>query len=357
MRATAIHSLTIPRAATRDYPQQHVSYQICIRGQPPSDANVWVVWKRYSDFVALDSSLRQSFPFAPPPAPLPPKTHALHALATALFNAATLNVSCAPSSASQTVDARRAALENYLTAMLLSRDERWRASRAFRVFLGLDADDSAPAAAAAAPASAAADAMDPDAWIARGESSPGRLVQIRNSVRSVSDRVGTLDQRMLPVQATSSPSYRTRAEVTISASLYFGNPKTGRYSAPSWARETTAALALQSSNSAELLGNRKTTLSGNSNRRAFGTQARETEKTVGLDNQGILQLQNQTIQEQDQILDALSSAVQRQRVIGETMGNELELQNQMLRELGEDLDHVGGNLKHASKKLATVRKG
>ncbi|KAJ3296992.1 hypothetical protein HDU79_005058 [Rhizoclosmatium sp. JEL0117] len=94
-------------------------------------------------------------------------------------------------------------------------------------------------------------------------------------------------------------------------------------------------------------------------RRAFGAsiQPKETDQTINLDNQGLLLLQNQVLRDQDNALESISTVIQRQKQIGQTMGDELELQNQMLAEMSEELDRVGGNLKHAGKKLDKLTGG
>ncbi|KAI8611875.1 hypothetical protein BC830DRAFT_1171523 [Chytriomyces sp. MP71] len=94
---------------------------------------------------------------------------------------------------------------------------------------------------------------------------------------------------------------------------------------------------------------------GGRGRRAFGAAApKETEQTLGLENGGLLKLQQQTISEQDQVLESLSTVIGRQKEIGLLMGQELDLQNQMLGDLAEDVDRVGGNMKHVTKKLDVV---
>ncbi|KAJ3019777.1 UNVERIFIED_CONTAM: hypothetical protein HDU68_010506 [Siphonaria sp. JEL0065] len=438
MRVTGVHNLSIARANLRDYPQRHVSYQICVRGYPPSDANVWVLWKRYSEFLTLDAELRQLFPFAPPPVPLPPKT----SLST-VVSVFRLGL-CAPPLDSGTVESRRVALENYLVAMLEARDERWRTANVFRAFLGLDGNDCSesidPASASTATTTSsstnnASIDMDPDAWIvevksvlaecrvireavvkkdtlaAQGSTAAMHttLVQIRNSVKQVTDRVSLLDQVLqshVHKSTTNESTNTSSRSITSNNRISTSSPSTGRAPKLPFQPLTAAEISKRedllvslkeekdnivkllsssaqfasrallgahnstssfgSNDSAELLGSqqngrnglgRRSTGGNNSGRRAFGAQPKETEHTVGLDNQGIVQLQNNTMQEQDQMLGALSTVIQRQKLIGETMGNELDLQNQMLRELGEDVDRVGGNLKHAQKKVDIVTGG
>ncbi|KAI9192937.1 uncharacterized protein BJ171DRAFT_35436 [Polychytrium aggregatum] len=90
--------------------------------------------------------------------------------------------------------------------------------------------------------------------------------------------------------------------------------------------------------------------------RRFG-QPKETEQTRALDQQGLLQLQKQTMNQQDQSVDMLSSILQRQKQIGLAISDELDTQNSLLEDLDENVDRVGRNLKKADKRLANVRKG
>ncbi|KAJ2613157.1 hypothetical protein H4S08_002369 [Coemansia sp. RSA 1365] len=86
-------------------------------------------------------------------------------------------------------------------------------------------------------------------------------------------------------------------------------------------------------------------------RRIFGNSnpPQETNETRGLDNQGLLQLQSDRMQEQDQAVAEFSTLLRRQREMGVAIGNELDLQNQLLTELDQDMDRTGN-------KLATARR-
>ena len=72
----------------------------------------------------------------------------------------------------------------------------------------------------------------------------------------------------------------------------------------------------------ELL-NLSTQSSSYKSHRKFGAIPRETEVTRALDNDGLLQLQNTTMQVQDKSLDLLSGILRKQRNMAEEIGNEL----------------------------------
>lgn len=80
----------------------------------------------------------------------------------------------------------------------------------------------------------------------------------------------------------------------------------------------------------------------------------ETEKTRALDNQGVLQLQKQLMEEQDEDVMVLAQAVRRQRELGVAIQEELQLQNEMLGMLDEDVTRVQGKIDVAKKRVANI---
>lgn len=65
---------------------------------------------------------------------------------------------------------------------------------------------------------------------------------------------------------------------------------------------------------------------------------KETERTRELDNQGVLQLQRETMQDQDLGLEELRKIVARQKELGIAINGELQVQNDLLRLADEDAD-------------------
>jgi regulator of vacuolar morphogenesis len=63
---------------------------------------------------------------------------------------------------------------------------------------------------------------------------------------------------------------------------------------------------------------------------------KETERTRELDNQGLLQLQRDTMQDQDLSVQELMKVVRKQKELGIQINEELEIQNEMLRMVDED---------------------
>ena len=93
-------------------------------------------------------------------------------------------------------------------------------------------------------------------------------------------------------------------------------------------------------------------------RRKFGVQPpQETDETRPLDNRQVLGLQEQLMSQQDEALEALSSVISRQKMIGIAINQELDHQNQLLEDLDGTLGRVQGNLKAGDKKLNRIMKG
>lgn len=98
--------------------------------------------------------------------------------------------------------------------------------------------------------------------------------------------------------------------------------------------------------------------SGNSgNGRAFGggrvlgAPLPETDQTRELDNTGVVQLQKQKMADQDQDVAMLSKIVERQRMLGLAIKDEVDLHVGLLNQLGEDTDRVQGKMKVAKDRI------
>ena len=81
---------------------------------------------------------------------------------------------------------------------------------------------------------------------------------------------------------------------------------------------------------------------------------RETDRTRALDNEGVLQLQKQLMQEQDEDVMVLGQAVRRQRELGIAIQEELQVQNEMLGMLDEDVTRVEGKIQVANKRIKKI---
>ncbi|KAJ2726508.1 hypothetical protein GGI07_000450 [Coemansia sp. Benny D115] len=125
-----IRYVKIPLAETRTEPDTHVEYALNVQGPVRS----WTVWHRYNDFLELAYELTREFPGTTTPAQLPPKSLSSW---FSKITTATSSMSGGSGSNSNTefIEERRHALERYIQALIMSEDERWRASKALQKFL------------------------------------------------------------------------------------------------------------------------------------------------------------------------------------------------------------------------------
>ncbi|KAJ1798001.1 hypothetical protein LPJ59_002786 [Coemansia sp. RSA 2399] len=123
-----IRYVKIPTAETRTDPDAHVAYGLQIQGPVRS----WTVWHRYSDFLTLEYDLSRELPDIDPPTALPPKS-----LTSWFSKIPSLSGISSSESAGQLefIEERRRALERYIQGMIMSEDDRWRASKTLQSFL------------------------------------------------------------------------------------------------------------------------------------------------------------------------------------------------------------------------------
>ena len=81
---------------------------------------------------------------------------------------------------------------------------------------------------------------------------------------------------------------------------------------------------------------------------------KESDRTRALDNQGVLQLQKQMMEEQDEDVMVLARAVARQKELGQQIQEELVVQNEMLGMLDEDVTRVQGKMDVARKRIGKI---
>ncbi|CAH2355815.1 vacuolar morphogenesis protein 7 [[Candida] railenensis] len=89
-------------------------------------------------------------------------------------------------------------------------------------------------------------------------------------------------------------------------------------------------------------------------RRVFGgntEQASETNDTLPLNNQELIQQQVQVQKNQDQEIEQLRKIIQRQRQIGEVINNEVMEQNDILDGLNEDVERTSEKLRSAKTRV------
>ncbi|GAA5946241.1 hypothetical protein JCM3775_004537 [Rhodotorula graminis] len=350
-------------------PDPHVAFTVSIS----LPTRTYSIQQRYSAFAALHHKLAATCG-APPPAELPPKHPGSWFLAPL---AAARDLSDAQ------LEERRAGLEHWLRAILADRDPRWRSSRTFKDFLAAP-PDGAGGGGQAAPGGegAVSRSWTATAWTAEHAAVEGAARQLRT----------TLDRRDAQLLASSSTAHATAKEAKTAlvdlvrriGDLANGLQVLAKDGMTEGELHRRSALVERLQGEVEELGRkagrgpragagrtgpssragddepptaaRQALLSGagRAPARVLGAAAAaslETPETRALDNGGVLQLQQQYMNDQDSKLEALTAALRRQRHLGEMINAELALQEDVLDQLDAGTDRVKGKMKDAQKQM------
>lgn len=356
--------IAIPTTSLSPTSPPHTVYHITLRLPLRS----FTVSKRYSDFSAFHASLITQTG-APPPVPLPSKSWFSKTISNDRFR-----------------EDRRRGLEEYLQAINESPDARWRTSSAWRAFLNL------PTAAVAAsngtkntstrlhaaitdPGSASnTQITDPTLWLdyhrdmkshlhdARlqlsrrdQETVPSKQhessAQAKSSLVRAGTMIGTLEEGLKnlsnrgsqPGQSTTSSlgegELRRRKDLLINARKEKDGLEDLLQAMATKTRLDNAVALMADKDKNALFGNIDSASNGRKTPARSGrVLGRETERTRELDNQGVLQLQKQTMQDQDESVEELMKIIIRQRELGQAIHEEVEVHNELLRLADEDTD-------------------
>ena len=356
--AAAIQSVVVSGYEDRSDPSPHTVFRLEIRAHVRS----WTMWRRYSEFAELYTELTKSTG-APPPTPLPPK----HALSKAFtFGRAGTDL-----------EERRQGLEAFLRAIVAAKDSRWRDSYAFRDFLGVPigraADAGGPGAGgqlsaaawldeqldvAAAVRDMRADLNRRDALSDAGDVSGAHQanVQAKKKLAAVLTRVGALASALDGLARGGMAQGELQRRADIVGRLQDDCEKIGRM--VSAARHSSRALSPPNTADSGPASDREALFggarpAGGKVTRVFGQKPApvETAATRPLDDAGLMQLQQQQMDQQDTQLASLTAILQRQRQLGMAIHSEISQQNEMLDDLNDNVDRVGGKLSSAKKML------
>ncbi|KAL8835134.1 MAG: hypothetical protein Q9170_003439 [Blastenia crenularia] len=369
---TSRPEISIPTTTTSSTPKPYTIYNITLR----LPLRTFTLQKRYSDFTTLHSTL-SSQAFAPPPVSLPPKSY---------FTSTTSSPALAES--------RRIALESYLQTLNTSPDDRWRNTPAFRSFLNLPSSSSSNGNLRQANnlrSLTNGNNLDPLTWLDHHRTLKSTLHDARlhltkrdQASSPQSQHESSAAAKRCLVQAGTLISNLDQALKTLgSDGVGWGQEKLGegemrrRRDLVEAARKEKeglenlmnamvakssldATIAQASTASKEkLLQNGNNTKNGGSHRKPPATGrvlGKETDRTRALDNQGVLQLQQQLMREQDEDVDVLAQATAKQKQIAIEIQEELEYQKQLLGMLDEDVDRVQGKMDVANKRVAKLSK-
>ncbi|KAH9873275.1 hypothetical protein J1614_005673 [Plenodomus biglobosus] len=380
--------LSIPTAHDQtpsDGSKPYTAYTIRIEHPFPRAATT--VSKRYSDFSSLDASLRSTTGSAPP-APLPPKSWLGGFLGLG-------NTAASP----EAIEKRRVGLEAYLRAIEGSEDARWRASKEYRAFLELDDRDARNKVAGIAGAQFGKDRVrdssdwldkhsdlksslqDARRWLTAREQASAATAQheaaanAKKSLVRAGTLISALDEALGRLSGKSGDEWSGEklgdGEIRRRRDMISGLRKErdglesvlnsmavkAALSGSSSTAPSTSSAAVTSQQKAGLFANAAlhTTKPSSGRRVLGGAPAQETDKTRELDNEGVLQLQQQIISEQDEDLVDLTTVVRRMREMGVQINAEIVEQNAMLGLFEEDVERVDGKVKIAKKRVDRIR--
>lgn len=371
--------LSIPTTHTEsDGGKEFTTYEIRIEHPfPRASASLR---KRYSDFAALDSTLRSQV--SAPPAPLPAKSW----LGGFLGLGSTLG-------SPEQIEKRRQGLEQYLHAIETSEDGRWRITPAYRDFLDLGSDKDKKTTNLPGAQFGKDRVRDSTDWLDKYQEVKSNLQDARRWLTSREQATAVTAQHEAGANAKKG---LVRAGALLSA-LEEGLNRLGG-GGDSWggdklgdgeirrrrdligtsrkerdglesvlntmavkAAASGSTSSAPSTNSAAATNEQKAGLFSRANQgagrsgRVLGGPAKETERTRELDNEGVLQLQQQVIAEQDQDLVDLTTVVRRMKEMGVQINDELQYQNELLNQFGDDVQRVDGKMKIAKKRIAKIR--
>ena len=371
--------ISIPSAheKTPEHGKSYTEYTIKIEHAFPRTATS--VAKRYSDFSALDASLRATVGSAPPAA-LPAKSWGIGGF---------LGLGSGTASP-EAIEKRRAGLEEYLRAIESAGDGRWRVSKAYRDFLELDSADAKKPANFPGSQFGRDRVRDSSDWLDKHADLKGSLQDARRWLTAREQATAATAQHEAAAKAKQS---LLRAGTLISA-LEEGLSRLSGTSGDSWSgdklgdgeirrrRDMISGLKKEKDGLESVLNSMavKAAISGTgsstssaavtqeqkaglfkggssskpASRRVLGAP-QETDKTRELDNEGVLQLQKQIIADQDEDLVDLTTVVRRMREMGVAINTEIVEQNAMLGLLEEDVERVDGKIKIAKKRIGKIR--
>jgi regulator of vacuolar morphogenesis len=333
-----IESIMIKSAENRKEPKPHVVYKVEIFG----NLRCWTVYKRYSEFDALNSAFKKLWPDVPPPAALPPKSF--------FTNNDETNIRI-----------RKAGLDSYLNILLTCSDDRWRTSSLWEDFLNFKKTSKPTSAIKHSDSNWLDEQLDlnnviheiktilayRDRLAANGEPCDDQNIQARKLLANLSQRLILLGDSL-----NSSDTIKSLSEGELIRRKQLCNElKNQKDSLSSRINSRFDVLTKHSSSFQS-----SSSSSPFTGRRAFGAAAtlQETEETLQMDNNQLLLRNDDMMKEQDNHLDSLLNVVVRQKEIGLAINDELELQNSRLKKLESKVDLVSSKMKNAGKAIKKI---
>ncbi|RMY67000.1 hypothetical protein D0862_15131 [Hortaea werneckii] len=373
--------ISIPTASTatpaegKPFTQYHVVLQLPLRKHEMK--------KRYTDFTNLHDALVSQTNQAPP-APLPPKS----------WLRRTVNNE-------SLTEERRQGLEKYLKGIVEADDARWRSSSVWRSFLNLPSGNSTLSANGSLTGSTSQKQQgiaDPNQWLEVHRDLKTQVQTARQQLKQREAATTAQQQHSLAAEAKASLVRAATSIAQLDEGLrrisaaskgdeagWGGSSKLGEgeirrrrdllgaarkeveglegvlrsmASKSATAGGTSSGAATQTGAVASA-GDKdalwKGTEAGKPKGRVLGGPLKETERTRELDNSGVLQLQQQIMEEQDEDVLSLGKTVAKLKDMGILIHEELEVQNAMLGMVEEDAGRVQNKIDVARSRIKKIR--
>ncbi|CAG8489203.1 15917_t:CDS:1 [Funneliformis caledonium] len=376
----SIQNIYIRNIETRDTPKPHTVYRVEVNAA----VRTWSVWKRYSEFDELNDKLIRLFPSNPPPFEIPVKHYFQSTLGNPVL-----------------VEERRRGLEDYLRGILFHKDDRWRETDEWREFLAIPTGRSLDSASLYTSESWLDEYNDVQAkakeirsllnkretHIARNEVqlSHNFNLQAKKNLTLLGMRVSQLDAGLRGLaegngkdgKVMSEGELRRRQDMltetkeekdTLTKLVLTSRTDISKATTPASSvdrsalfrqpfKQTPINKGMVGKNNNDGISSKVAPVTPS--RRVFGnnrsTMPTETEQTRGLDNDGLVNLQKQTMEDQDHHVEQFSAILSRHKHIGLAIGQELDYQNQLLTELDGDLERTSDKLRFTSRKMNSIK--
>ncbi|KAF2428783.1 hypothetical protein EJ08DRAFT_591937 [Tothia fuscella] len=347
------YTLAIPTTTISASDKPYTLYNITIH----TPLRTQTIQKRYSDFVELNNALTSAI--GAPPANIPAKS----------WFSRTINNP-------QFTEQRRKGLEDYLKAIEAAPDPKWRNHGLYKSFLGMAPP---PTTEPKLHKSGTQQDEDNNTFEAKPTMSSQQWLDLHSQLKQYIQ-----ESRMCLTRRDQASTATQQHEASAQAKKWLVKAHTmilrleeglkgmkghgdgelrRRRDLLTRARKEREALegvcsAWTVNGSRDVASgykNSSSSAAGNASTNGHGgAPAKETERTRELDNQGVLQLQQQVMQEQDMDVEDLTKVVRRMKEMGVAINEELVEQSQLLGMVDEDVDRVAGKIDVAKKRIRKI---
>ncbi|KXN74158.1 Phox-like protein [Conidiobolus coronatus NRRL 28638] len=349
-----VESILIERSELRTIPSSHISYRLTVRAAVRS----WTVWHRYSEFVQLSNDLKRAVPSKTFPCQLPPKT----------------SFTCISYDDEALIHQRRVGLQAFLREILLNKDESWRSTKEWAQFLQIPSNRT----------NNQNEEYSSKGWLSQHSVLQELVRDIRSTLIKREAAFSKGDQSLahhLAAQARRQlvglNTQLTQLDISLAALAKGPNPSLSegellrrRNLLSHLENEKHALMQLAQKNVSDHSSSRAVGAATESDRselfrvtspihsnRVFGRKPdpKETAETRQLDNADLLQLQKDKMVEQDDYVGQFISILQKQRNMGDQIGEELDYHNQLLNEFSMDVDNTEANISKVNEMTKKIR--